>query len=117
MADRKVLVRDYPQGDGKVVRVEVSYSKGGLNYFTYKDDPRGYWLHIQPMRIEVEDRLTTCHYNPRHGYRMFLQEATRFSESGMKCAVQSAELHLETNDAVKTRIAYAAGTLAETVEA
>jgi hypothetical protein len=113
---RRVLVRDYPQGEGRVVRVEVSYSKGGLNYFTYKDDPRGYWLHIQPMRIEVGDGFTACKYNPRDGHRMFLQEAMRFSASGMRCAVQTAEMYLETNDAVKTRVAYAAGALAQPEE-
>lgn len=116
MSDRTVIVRDYPQGFGKVVRVTVSYRKGGLNYFTYKEDKRGYWLHIQPMRISSGDGFTTSDYNPRDGYRMFLQEAVRFSASGLKCAVQTACLHLDTNDAVKARIAYAAGTLAEPVE-
>jgi len=30
----------------------ISYSLGGVNYFTYKDEPRGYWFSLQPWEKE-----------------------------------------------------------------
>lgn len=30
------------------IRLSVAYSLGGTNYFTYKNEPRGYYLHATP---------------------------------------------------------------------
>jgi len=98
---RKLLIRDYPMDDGRVVRVEVYYAKGGINYWNYKTDPRGYWLSMQPMRIEVGGGFTTSHYTPTEGYRCFMQEAKRFSASGLSAAKAMAEQLLEADGAVR----------------
>lgn len=34
--------------DINVVEVSIYYSKGGMNYFTYRNEPRGYYFSIQP---------------------------------------------------------------------
>ena len=31
------------------LRVELYYSLGGYNYFTYETDPRGYWVSVSPV--------------------------------------------------------------------
>ncbi len=31
------------------IRVEMDYSLGGCNYFTYKQEQRGYYLHVTPV--------------------------------------------------------------------
>lgn len=31
------------------LKVELYYSLGGLNVFTYKDEPRGYYLSVSPV--------------------------------------------------------------------
>ena len=36
------------------IKIEVRYLKGGLNYFTYKEEPRGVYVIVTP--VEVEDR-------------------------------------------------------------
>jgi hypothetical protein len=33
------------------IEVSIGYALGGMNYFTYKDDPRGYFLHLHPIRV------------------------------------------------------------------
>jgi len=100
MRDRSLLVRDYPHNDGKVVRVTVSYTKGGLNMFTYKEDKRGYWMHIQPMRIEVGEQVTVSHYTPSAGRRMLVLEAAKFSAAGLEKAKAMAAETLDTDDTV-----------------
>lgn len=105
MRDRSVLVRDYPQGDGKVVRVTVSYHKDVVT--------RGYWLHIQPMRLEVFEGRTLSRYFPTDGHRKLILPAKRFSQTGLAQASAMAEGQLESDDAVRTRVAYSVASLAE----
>lgn len=31
------------------LRIDLDYSKGGYNYFTYKNEPRGYYIHVSPV--------------------------------------------------------------------
>ena len=31
---------------------EIFYSKGGYSYFTYTEQPRGYYFSIQPLHVE-----------------------------------------------------------------
>jgi hypothetical protein len=93
-------VRDYPHNDGKVVRVTVSYTKGGLNMFTYKEDKRGYWMHIQPMRVTVSNGFITSHYIPTSGRRMLVLEAARFSAAGLAKAKGMAADVLDNDDTV-----------------
>lgn len=37
---------------GKFIEVELYYSKGGYNVFTYKNESRGYYVRICPVTIE-----------------------------------------------------------------
>jgi len=32
--------------------VSIAYALGGINYFTYKDEPRGYYFSIQPWESD-----------------------------------------------------------------
>ena len=45
----------YINGNGEVVdfgdklfKISVSYNKGGMNYFNYKQEARGYYVHVTP---------------------------------------------------------------------
>ena len=100
MRDRSLLVREYLHSAGKRVRVTVAYTKGGINMFTYKEDKRGYWMHIQPMRIEVSNGFITSHYMPGNGRRMLVLEAARFSATGLEKARLMAIDTLDTNETV-----------------
>lgn len=91
-------LRDYPvwEKDNKhsLVRCEVSYSKGGMNMWSYKNEPRGYWLHVQPLVEERCDGFKVQHITPGAGRKMFLLEAKRYSDKAMRDAVLLAEQKL-----------------------
>ena len=45
----------YINGNGEVVdfgdklcKISVSYNKGGMSYFNYKQETRGYYVHVSP---------------------------------------------------------------------
>ena len=40
-----------PESDTKTthIKCEVYYSKGGVNYFTYKNEARGYYMSVTPV--------------------------------------------------------------------
>ena len=37
---------------GKFIEIELYYSKGGYNVFTYKNESRGYYVRICPITVE-----------------------------------------------------------------
>jgi len=44
--------RTEPLPDGKAVEVEIHYSKGGANYFTGGQDPRGIYASVTPITLK-----------------------------------------------------------------
>lgn len=36
------------------LKCEVDYSLGGVNYFTYRNEPRGYYVHVSPVERREE---------------------------------------------------------------
>jgi hypothetical protein len=69
--------------DANNLKVSVFYSKGGLNYFNYKDEARGYWASVNPITVSVDGPFLTETYsavlsNPR-SFKVFLAPATRFN--------------------------------------
>ena len=65
------------------LEVEIFYSRGGWNLATGEDDPRGYWLSVQPViksdinGIKMESRVLGS------GLKKFLVE-TKSDRSGGK---------------------------------
>ncbi len=41
----------YFEKDGQTYQFEVYYNLGGMNYFTGKVDPRGYWVSVTPIQL------------------------------------------------------------------
>lgn len=73
------------KGDGEnVIDIEVLYRKGGINYFTYEKDPRGYYVYLQAAEAK-EDGM--YHFAMGNGNGRFLREATRVSKKViLECA-------------------------------
>lgn len=42
------------------IECEIYYSLGGINYFTGRLEPRGYYFSIQPYMVETSSRGITC---------------------------------------------------------
>lgn len=75
-----------------VLSLSVSYSKGGINYFTYKDEPRGYYLHITPQKLESREFGAVWQTVMGSGCKLFLHSVQRQSEKQQKIAVEKAKL-------------------------
>ena len=72
-----------PTDDVTHIKVSVSYRAGGMNYATYKTDPRGYYLSIGPVALSVSDRCTTEKFSMFSAAGFVLEPATRFSATRM----------------------------------
>jgi hypothetical protein len=84
-------LKDFPVwergAEQSIVRCEVSYSKGGMNMWSYEQEPRGYWLHVTPLVLEKGDGFTVQKHALFSGHKFFLLEAKRFSAKAMRDAV------------------------------
>lgn len=69
------------------IEIKVSYSKGGINWFTHKTEPRGYWLHVTP--IVVNGPIVT--YTAFSGYKHLVDETKRYSVKGLTTAIAKDE--------------------------
>ena len=62
------------------IHVRTNYSLGGINYFTYKNEARGYWLHITPVTKENKyDCRMISFVSSKPGIKTLLKEVTRKS--------------------------------------
>ena len=62
------------------IKVETYYSLGGMNYFTYKVEPRGYYLSVTPVERVVRDGYVSEGYSAFSGYKKLLLEVQRKSK-------------------------------------
>lgn len=78
----------------KFVKFTVVYSKGGLNYFTGKEEKRGYWVSVSVVEKETINGITvesvTIH-SAAAGFKRFLLEVKRDSQKSFNQAVAIAE--------------------------
>jgi hypothetical protein len=70
------------------VKIELKYNLGGLNYWNYKTEARGYWLHIQPLKIERQQGCTIESYNCFSGYKALILETKRKSDKAYNTALE-----------------------------
>ena len=61
-------------------RVSVTYSKGGINYFNYQNEPKGYWINVSPVKLEVKEYGSFWSTLLSKGFRHFVEEAPRFNK-------------------------------------
>ena len=58
------------------VEAEIYYSLGGVNYFTYKQEPRGYWFSLTPFT----DNGTSRSYTSFSGVKTCVLPVSRKSQ-------------------------------------
>lgn len=75
------LFKQYLNDYNKTLKVTVSYDKGGMNYFTYKTDKRGYYLSVSPVEITKGEGYQTESYVMFSGIKTLLLEVNRASKS------------------------------------
>lgn len=80
------------EGSNKQLKIEVYYDKGGMNYFTYKSEPRGYWLSMRQVERKVEDHGVVIEsYGMFSGAKAFLLEVKKKSDKAYNQALVLAE--------------------------
>ena len=87
------MFKRYIKANGKGVnalRCELYYSLGGINYFTYKNEARGYYLSVSP--VERSEHMES--YVGLSGVKKCLLEVTRQSKKAEATAESMVNEHL-----------------------
>lgn len=58
------------------IEVAVAYRAGGMNYFSYTTEPRGYYVTLTPTKVEEGSRSFIL----LSGRALFVKAAARFSD-------------------------------------
>ena len=96
------------EADPKVthLRVDLSYNKGGMNVWTYKQEPRGYYLMLTPVfRDGIMEGFTAF-----SGKKYLIREVTRASAKQEREAEQEANSFLaDTLSHIARKMGYELG--------
>lgn len=71
---------------GKFIEIELYYSKGGYNVFTYKNESRGYYVRICPVTVE-RNMVSFVAFS---GTKLCVHECSRKSAKAEREAVAAA---------------------------
>ena len=88
---KKIIYLDKPTEYANALIIEVYYDKGGRNYFTCKDERRGYYLYVCP--VLRSDGLVS--YTSFSGTKLLLKEVAR----------KSAKAEAEAEEIAKGKVA------------
>ena len=72
------------------LKLSLYYSTGGINYFTSKNEARGYYLSVSPERIEKHDYGNTIATSLMSGVKDLVLEVSRQSDKQMEIATTIA---------------------------
>lgn len=69
-------------GDNTHIEVSLSYSLGGVNYATGRNERRGYYLYVTPIKVEERNGYSSVRTILFGGTKMFMspQEISRKSK-------------------------------------
>lgn len=77
------------------IKCEVYYSLGGMNYFTYKQEGRGYYASVTPVERREENYnghpFVTEGFMAFSGIKQLVKEVSRKSDKAMQTAEKIAE--------------------------
>lgn len=87
------IYRKYETYGDQELEISLYYDLGGMNYFTYKEEPRGYYLSISPVEVErTEDgRIQSVTSIFGQGYKKLLVEVKRKSKKKEEEALKMLE--------------------------
>ncbi len=82
----------YIEVEGQTLEVSVYYHLGGMNYFSSRSEPRGYYLSVTPVKVTKHDGgYVSKQYTAFSGTKICLVEAKRFSQSAFMEAQKLAD--------------------------
>ncbi|MAD75951.1 MAG: hypothetical protein CML20_14385 [Rheinheimera sp.] len=62
------------------IEIELYYNAGGMNYFNYKVEKRGYYVSVTPYKISQDGHFKTKEYSAFSGIKTLVEEASRFGK-------------------------------------
>lgn len=84
-------------GENRFLRCELYYSLGGYNYFTYKSEPRGYYVSVTPVERERRNGYTMESVTAFSGVKVLVCEVNRKSK---KAEAEALEKYEETRNRI-----------------
>ena len=72
------------------LRLSLSYSTGGINYFSYKNEARGYYLHVTPEKVENHGFGNAVSSLLGSGVKELVLEVSRQSDKQLEIATTIA---------------------------
>jgi hypothetical protein len=61
------------------LKVELYYSKGGMNYFSGRSEQRGVYLSVSPVSVTKGDGYSSETYTAFSGVKKLMYECARFN--------------------------------------
>lgn len=90
MANNTVKKEYIPcKGENQYLKVELYYNLGGMNYFTYKQERRGYYLSICPVERSRCGAGWMESYAAFTGTKILVQECARKGKAAEQKAMAS----------------------------
>lgn len=77
------------------LKAQVYYALGGANMFTYKNEPRGYWMQIVPVKRENKYGYTMESFTAFTGLKALVLPVQRKSKKKFDEAIAYFEEHIE----------------------
>lgn len=74
---KRTLLEFKSKTPGRIVRVQVYYSLGGMNYFTGNVDTRGLYLSVVPIEVSPDGRMES--FMAFSGYKQLVVPLKAFS--------------------------------------
>jgi len=93
MANPRVFTKYIPAKGPDVnnLKVELYYSLGGMNYFTYKTEARGYYLSVTPVERSDHSGYVCESTTLGHGIKHLVKEVARQSARAAEEAKELAK--------------------------
>ena len=72
------------------VRLTLYYSLGGMNMWTYKNDPRGYYMSVSPVRKVDCGTYAMIECAPSDGFKSLIKPVVRRSKKADAEAINAS---------------------------
>lgn len=79
------------KGENNYLKVELYYSLGGMNYFNYKNEQRGYYVSVCPVQRESRNCFTSESYTAFSGRKMLVEPCARRGKKAEENALSKYE--------------------------
>lgn len=78
---KKSVLKKYDESYNKDLKIELYYSKGGMNYFSGNTERRGFYLSVSPVeRTNHGNGIVSESYMAFSGTKKLILETSRYSK-------------------------------------